>query len=165
MALLPPVLEVLSASFIRNLPLITSMVEAGESSTAITDALQRLGQGVRRQDLLEGIRALKGIQESGDYLSSVRNDRRPDPSRLPPPITSTLRSFSFNVRVDGILEETGERASQYVTVSTSELKTIAELKAAALNMIPNMAEGIQGSGHLEGMDEATAVVESGTFSG
>jgi hypothetical protein len=165
MALLPPVLEVLSASFIRNLPLITSMVEAGESSTAIQGALQRLGQGVRRQDLLQGIRSLQGIEESGEYLSSVRNDRRPDPSRLPPPLTSTLRPFSFQVRIDGILEETGESASQYVTVSTSELRTIAELKAAALNMVPNLSEGIQGSGHLEGMDEPSAVVESGTFSG
>ncbi len=165
MALLPPLLEVLSASFIRNLPLITSMVEAGESTTAIQGALQRLGQGVRRQDLLQGIRALQGIEETRDYLSSVRNDRRPDPSRLPPPITSTLRPFSFQVRVTGILADTGERASQFVTISTSELKSIAELKAAALNMIPNEAEGVTGSGHLADMEEAVAVVTQGTFAG
>lgn len=162
MAILELLLEELVPSARTSLPFVQSMVEQGLTSTDIQAALSEAGLGVRRTDLLSLIRGLKGIEESRTYLESVRDDFRPDPSRLPNPIVNTLRTYSFQVRLTGRDAETGELRAENVTVSSSSLLTVRQIKDMALSFIPNLDEGILGSGQLLGLEDAGAVITHGT---
>jgi hypothetical protein len=162
MAILELLLEELLPSARAALPFVQSMVEQGLSAGDIQAALSEAGLGVRRTDLLSLVRGLRGIEESRSYLESVRDDFRPDPSRLPAPIAGTLRSYSFQVRLSGRDADTGELRDERVTVSSSRLLTVRELKDMALSFIPDLAAGELGSGHLLGLENAQAVVETGT---
>lgn len=169
MAILEFLLETLVPSARLALPYVTSMVEEGLNSVEIQQELSRLGEsvapgfrGMRRTDLLSLIRGIKDIDLTRPYLSSVRNDLRPDPSRLAAPLTRTLRDFSFSVRLTGSDAETGEIREHFVTISTSELMSAGEIKRAALGLIPDLEGGDLGSGHLLGLENATASIHSGT---
>jgi len=138
------------------------MVEQGLTSTDIQAALSEAGLGVRRTDLLSLVRGIKGIEQPRTYLESVRDDFRPDPTRLPNPIVNTLRTYSFQVGITGRDSETGELRTERVTISTNTLLTAREIKNMALSFIPDLEAGILGSGHLLGLEDAGAVIEHGT---
>lgn len=162
MSILALLLDELLPSARAALPFVQSMVEQGLTSTDIQAALSEAGLGVRRTDLLSLIRGIKGIEESRTYLESVRDDFRPDPSRLPNPIVNTLRTYSFQVSLNGRDSETGELRTERVTISTNSLLTAREIKDMALSLIPDLAAGELGSGHLLGLEDAGAVIEHGT---
>ena len=162
MAVLELLLDELLPSARVALPFVQSMVEDGLSTTDIQAALSEAGLGVRRTDLLALVRGIRGIEESRSYLESVRDTFRPDPSRLPSPIVNTLRTYSFQVRLTGRDADTGELRDERVTISTNTLLTAREIKDAALSLIPDLAAGELGSGHLLGLEDAGAVIEHGT---
>jgi hypothetical protein len=140
------------------------MVEAGLTGLEIQSALSEAGMGVRRSDLLSLIRGLKDVELSRPYIASVRDDLRINPERLAPSLTRTLRNYSFNVALTGKDAETGETRIENVTISTSRLMTKAELKELALAMIPDLSAGHLGSGHLVGLEDAEATIQTGTRS-
>jgi hypothetical protein len=122
----------LSSSAARALPFIESGVSRGLSTTQIQTELSAGGIGVRRTDLLEAVRAVRGAELAADRLKSVRSDYRPDPSRLPQAVTRQLREYSFRVRVQGYNPETGNPESRYFNVSTNELMTREDIESVAL---------------------------------
>lgn len=169
MAITAALLDALVPSARVALPFVERMVAEGLSATVIQDTLGELGsavapgfRGVRRTDLLSLIRGIKDIAETGPFLRSVRDDRTPDPARLKPPVTTTLRTYSFKVAISGIDPETGEEKLAHVTISTERLLTAGQIKAAALGMVPR-AEFEVGPGSISGpIDDPRAVVVSGT---
>jgi hypothetical protein len=101
------------------LPFIESMVAEGASTAAIQAGLEQLGQTFRRTDFLAVVRAARDVELSRDYLKSVPKKFLPNPARLPPPITRTLRAFSMRVTITGRGGVTGSRAMQTLTISSS----------------------------------------------
>ena len=164
MAILEVLLETLVPSARLALPYVTSMVEKGLTSLEIQAQLQEAGLGFRRTDLLSMIRALKDVELSRPYLSSIRNDFQINPERLPPSLTKTLGKYSFNIALTGKDAETGETRIENVTISTSRLMTPGELKELALSLIPDLSAGHLGSGHLLGLEDAEASFAGGTRS-
>jgi len=162
MTLLADLLVGLVPSAGLALPFVRSMVEAGMTGDAIQAALPDLMGGMRRSDMFTLIRRIKDIADTGPMLGSVRNDRRPDPSRLPEPITRTLRTYSFQVRLSGRDAETGERRDEFVTISSNTLLTAGEIKALAISMVPALESEAGRGYYLVGLEDAGAVVEHGT---
>ena len=164
MSITSDIIAALSPGARLMLPMIESLTEQGKTSAAITEALQEeFGKALRRTDLLTVIRAFKGITSSRTYLQAIRNEFRPDPSRLPPPVTRTLRAFSFKVRITGRDVETGEQQDHFVTISSSRLLTAQEIKSAAVALVPNIDEGTTGSPTVPELESPAAVIHTGTF--
>lgn len=118
------------------LPFIERGVREGLSSRAIERAIRDGGLSApRRQVLLDTMRALKGVEDAGKALKFLRQDARPDPSRLPEALTTIRRQYSFTVEVRGTLISTGEDFVQHVTVTSDSLLTRAEMEEAAVEAV------------------------------
>jgi len=123
----------LSRATRANYSFIQQGVREGLSSAQINTALRaQTGQGIRRQDLLAGMRLAGGVQREGRNIANVGLTRRPSYEGFPTfsPITSDKRYLiQYEVRTrDSITGETGTR---YITVGTDERLTRAELDQAA----------------------------------
>lgn len=149
----------LSAAALRALPFIRSGVARGLSANRIAAALEEGGLGIRRTDLLSAVRAVRGEGQAAERLKFIRKDRQPDPLRLAPAITKTLRQYSFVARVQGALTDTGERETRYVTISTSRLRNIGDLEdlAASLASDPEAYAGLE----VDQVDIVSAVTAGG----
>lgn len=122
----------LSPSANRALPFIESGLSRGMSTTVLQRELSAAGIGVRRADLLEAVRAVRGATLAADRLKSVRSDLRPDPSRLPHAVTRQLREYSYKVRVQGFSPTTGQPETRYFSVATNDLLSRNEIEDVAL---------------------------------
>lgn len=100
-----------------NIGIIRAGVSQGLSSTAIQGLIRQTGQtGLRRTDLLQAIRHVRGIAESATRIRSVGLDRFPDPSRFEVSRTTMLSDLSYEVRVRGTSQFIGERIDRFITV-------------------------------------------------
>ena len=124
----------LSASARRALPFIERSVRTGVSSTALQSALSARGMGVRRTDLLDAIRHVRGVERRSNALASVRKDRKPDPTRIAIARTNIRRSFSFVVRVRGFDMVSGELTERFVTITSDKVLSRQEIEDAAQDM-------------------------------
>lgn len=100
-----------------NIGLIRAGVSRGMTSTQIQGLIRSTGQtGLRRRDLLEGIRHVQGRVQSGTRIQNTRRDRFPDPSRIEPARGRMLSNFSYDVRVGRQIFDGGKDVSKYITV-------------------------------------------------
>ena len=125
----------LSAAARRNYSIIQQGVAQGLSSKAINQSIAlREGKGIRRTDLLQGMRLAGGVQQAGRNIGNVGLARRPNYSTLPAfsPVTSNKKYLiQYEVRwTDSI---TGETGSNFITVGTDETLTRGELDQAAID--------------------------------
>ena len=122
----------LSTRVQSNMAIIRAGVAQGLTQKGIQGLIEQTGQrGIRKTDLLKGMRYAKGVQDTGPYLRSIRRDRRPNPARLPQSIAPMTRAYRFEVRIDGTNPVTNARESNYVTVRTDNLLTPEELEREA----------------------------------
>ena len=125
----------LSASTRASYSIIQAGVARGISSKGINaDIALRYGKGIRRQDLLEGMRLARGVQTQGRNIGNVRKDRRPSYDRFPTfsPVTSNKKYLvQYEVRWSDPV--TGQTGTRYITVGTDERLTSGELDQAALD--------------------------------
>ena len=91
--------------------------------------------GIRRQTLLDIIRAERGVIQSGNQLRNIRRGFVPDPRRLPEAITKIRRSFSFVVRITGTDVSTGASITQNVTVALDKPLTRSQIESIAVDFI------------------------------
>ncbi len=127
----------LSPSAARALPFIESGLARGLSSTALQSELSAAGLGVRRTDLLEAIRSIKGMEVAADRLKSVRYDYTVDPSKLPFAVTRQLREYSFRVKVSGLNPLSGAYEDRFYNISSNDLMTRGEIEEVALTHSTN----------------------------
>ncbi len=162
MAITELLLETLSESARVAYPYVRSLVTAGFSGNQIQEMLSGTELAVRRQDLQELVRGIRDIQDTGAHLGNIRNDFRPDPSRLPPPITKTLRNFSFLVEVRGVNTETGEADTRTITYSTNDLVDVGTMKEWAISLANDESLRTAGTAVLQDFEAESAVVVEGT---
>lgn len=104
------------------------------SSTSLQRALSARGMGVRRTDLLDAIRHVRGVERRTNALASVRRDRKPDPTRIAIARTNIRRSFSFVLRARGFDMVSGELTERFVTIASDKVLSRQELEDAARDM-------------------------------
>ena len=128
-------LDFLSTAARRALPLIRRGVRENMPSRAMQRALRAQGYPVRRQELLRAMRAIKGIQDTGPRLSSMRMDRFPNPANLPSALGPIRRNYGFVVEHRGSNPFTGVTESRFITVSSDDLMTRGDIEAWAKEVV------------------------------
>lgn len=107
----------LTARVQSNIGIIRGGVARGLSSTEIQGLIRQTGQaGLRRTDLLQGMRHVQGIAETGLRIQNVRKDLFPDPSRFEISRTPMLSEFSYEVRVGPEFLDDGSLNKKFLTV-------------------------------------------------
>ena len=91
--------------------------------------------GIRRQTLLDIIRAERGVISAGKDLRNIRLGFVPDPRRLPEALTKMRRSFSFTVRITGTDVSTGEALIQNISVALDKPLTRSQIESIAVDFI------------------------------
>ena len=163
MPLLTTLLEGMSVRAGAALPYIESLVAKGLGTEEVVSALKAASLSFRRTDMLSVIREVSGVHSTRDYLTSIRNDFVPDPARLAAPVSKTLRAFSFRVAVHGTDADTGEKTTQHVTISTSDLMTVGDMKQRAIDLVEEAAALGLKSGGGASFEADSAVVLTGTM--
>lgn len=126
----------LSVRVQSNIGIIRAGVGRGLSSTQIQGLIRSTGQvGLRRIDLLQGMRHVRGIAESATRIRSVGLDRFPDPSRFEISRTRMLSDFSFEVRLRGFDPTINGRGDRFITVRSNRNLTPREIQAEAQSAI------------------------------
>ena len=123
----------LSRSVKSNYSIIRAGVSRGLSSKAINELIvQRSGVGVRRSDLLEGIRVARGVQNAGRNIANVGFNRRPNYDTLPPfKRKSSENKYLVEYEIRWRDSLTGEVGSNFITVGTDDRLTRLELDLEA----------------------------------
>ena len=124
----------LSPATRANYRFIQQGVARGLSAAQVNTALRlETGIGIRRQDLLQGMRVARGVQTQGRNIANVGLARRPSYERFPTfaPVTSNKKYLvQYEVRWSDPV--TGQTGTRYITVGTDERLTRGELDKAAL---------------------------------
>ena len=131
-----PFVSTLNKAARSALPIIQGGVRAGLTSSQINTAIKTaFGRSIRRQTLLDIIRAEKGIQRTGPVLRSLGLNKMPNPARLPEAITRIRRNFAFVVEVLGEREDTGVRVTQMITIATDNILTRGRIQQLAKEVV------------------------------
>ncbi len=123
----------LSTATRANYRFIQQGVAQGLSAKAINTGLLEQGRkGIRRQDLLEGMRFASGVQTQGRNIANVALSRRPTYERFSTfePVTSN-KKYLVQYEVRWRDPVTGQTGTRYITVGTDERLTRGELDQAA----------------------------------
>lgn len=130
-----PLLQTLSARARLAYPIIQRGVREGLSSRQIMGVLDKTVGQIRRQSLLDIMRAERNVAATTAPLRAMRRSFTPDPRRLPDALTKLRRPFSFSVEIGGFDLSTGEDVTRYVNVSLDDPLTRAEIEAIGLEFI------------------------------
>lgn len=126
----------------QNLAIVQAGVSRGLNSRQINSLIETAtGSGIRRVDLLAGIRHLKGQLEAGLHIRNIRRDRLPDPARLPRAQTHILSNYSFVVEVRGIDSDTGLASTRNLTIRSDRLLTPEQIEGEAFDAIDEAQAG------------------------
>lgn len=147
----------LSARVQSNIGIIRGGVARGLSSTQIQGLIRQTGQtGLRRTDLLQGMRHVRGIVDSGTRIRSVGLDRFPDPGRMEISRTTMLSEFSYEVRVRAFDRRQGRVVDRFITIRSDRNLTprmIQEEAQLAIDEAPDEAS----SGQLSEVQAITVI--------
>ena len=153
-----PFLATLNARARQAYPIIQRGVSQGLSANVLQTTLSAAGLGIRRQTLLDTIRAIRGVEAAGTRLRNLRLDRVPDPRRMPEALTTLRRSFSFRVQLRGVEIDTGNPFTRHVTVALDSPRTRAEIERIAEQFVVDEPERY-------GIDLAEVLLVSGSKAG
>lgn len=131
----PPLLFTLGKRASAAFPIIQRGVREGISANSIQTILRASGMGIRRQTLLDIVRAERNIISAGKNLQNIRLGFVPDPRRLPEALTKISRSFNFVVRITGTDTSTGSTFIQNISVALDKPLTRSRLEAIAVDFI------------------------------
>lgn len=131
----PPLIFTLGKRARAAFPIIQRGVREGISANSIQTILRASNMGIRRQTLLDIIRAERGVISAGKDLRNIRLGFVPDPRRLPEALTKMRRSFSFTVRITGTDVSTGEALIQNISVALDKPLTRSQIESIAVDFI------------------------------
>ena len=125
----------LSRAVQANYSIIQAGVAQGLSAKALNERLLgATGRGIRRADLLEGMRFSGGVQTAGRNIGNIGFNRRPNYSTLPSfNRVSSDKKYLVQYEVRWADPVTGERGSNWITIGTDETLTRGELDQAAMD--------------------------------
>lgn len=123
----------LSRAVQANYSIIQAGVAQGISARALNERLLgATGRGIRRSDLLEGMRFAGGVQTAGRNIGNIGFNRRPNYATLPSfNKVSSDKKFLVQYEVRWKDSATGDVGSNFITVGTDETLTRLELDLEA----------------------------------
>lgn len=140
-----------------NIGIIRAGVAQGFSATGIQGLIRATGQpGIRRTDLLAGIRHVQGIVESATRIRSTRLDFFPDPARITQAKGTLISNFSYEVRVRAFDRRQGRVVDRFLTIRSDRNLTprmIQEEAQQAVDEAPDDRE----TGQLSEVESITLV--------
>jgi hypothetical protein len=131
-----PILATVGKAARAAFPIIEGGVSRGLSATAINSLIRdTMGSGIRRQTLLDIMRAVRNIETTSSQLRFLAPDRLPNPNRLAVSATVMRRRYAFVVDVHGTHASTGAPILKRVTISTDQLLTRAQIEDEAQSLM------------------------------
>jgi hypothetical protein len=123
----------LSRAVRANYSTIQAAVARGVSAKALNAQLTGLtGKGIRRSDLLEGMRFAGGVQTAGRNIGNIPFKNRPNYATLPQfNRITTDKKYLVQYEIRWKDSQSGETGSTFITVGTNETLTREELDAEA----------------------------------
>ena len=128
-----PFLSSLPKSLRQAWPIITGGVRQGLSANAIQGILQTAGLGVRRQTLLDGVRALREGFAKQETIRLLGAKVRPPLRLIPEALTRIRRTFAYTIRIEEIIANRVEE--RFLTLSSNEILTRGEAERTASEML------------------------------
>ena len=128
-----PFLSSLPKSLRQAWPIVTRGVREGLTANSIQGVLQTAGLGVRRQTLLDGIRALREGFAKQETIRLLGARVRPPLRLIPEALTRIRRGFAYTIRIEEIIANRVE--SRFLTLSSNELLTRGEAEIEASRML------------------------------
>ena len=105
-----------AVSFIRG------AIEVGQSFTEALEAFRSAGGKIRTQTFNQAFNYIKGSTTTGrSYISFLGLNSLPTISRLPKSLTNMTRNFLYEMKVEVIDTETGERSFKSYNVASDTL--------------------------------------------
>jgi len=86
---------------------------------------------IRRSAGLDLFRYISGTEKAGQVISHIRKDYYPALTSIPYSRTDIRKNYSYNVRLDLYSEESGERFSKNITVTSDKNMRIKDIESAA----------------------------------
>lgn len=123
----------LTTSQNKLLAFARSAVSQGISANETLRQWLAAGEKIRRQDAMAVYRYASGEAAAGFTVRSIRKDYFPTDKTLPFAHTNIDTAYSFNVRLNLVDNETGERFTRNITVATDVRSTIADIENQAHN--------------------------------
>lgn len=120
-----------AVSFIR------SAVEAGKAASETLEALRNAGLGIRTQTFYQVVNYFKGpVETARNYVSYLGLQNLPNIARLPKTLTNIAKNFTYELKVEVISSETGEKTTRTINVSSNTLLS----KQEAIDTIAGIIE-------------------------
>lgn len=127
----------LPAALRRAWPIITGGVKQGLSANSIQGVLKAAGMGVRRQTLLDGVRALRNGFAQQETLRILGDVIRPPLRMIPEALTRIRRRFSYLMEIQEEVESRIE--TRFFTLSSDDVLNRNEAISEATDLLENDA--------------------------
>lgn len=133
----------LGADALRALPIFESGIARGLSLNQIQFRLNRAGFNITLTENSLIVEAILEQRAVGKTFLDLPLAGVIDYANLPPALTSTLRDYSFVVRLEGVNPFTGQPHIRRVTVSTDRFLTRGEIEDIAVQFARNDVLGYE----------------------
>ena len=132
-----------SVPFIDTLPrparavfsFLEPLAMSGLSPTAVHHHLIASGFEIGLGSVRKAFALINTARDNVPYIDRLGGHALPDPSRLGPTLTNTLRRYSYTVVTSGVNSATGETLVLHTTISSSVLLTKSDAIDRAEAMI------------------------------
>ena len=142
---------------------IHSGVQSGMSANQIGQILSDAGLGVRRQNLLGVVRALRTTYGYPSYVPGSAAAEYPDASVFRFAFGQYKRKYNVIVTVQLRDPLTGETTEQSITLSGDRLLTLDEIDNMVLAYGPSLEGSPKLAGENEGFDQTTGYTVDNVF--
>ena len=110
---------------------IPEMLRLGMTTSAGLNLLRGEGMGYRRTDFLADWREFAGIERKLDPLRAIPKKYRPTEATIQRTDFKQVRKFHYHYKIEGYDLYTQEDVTEYITVASDDILTMAEAEEEA----------------------------------
>lgn len=101
---------------------VRSAVETGKAATETLESLRALGMGIRTESFYKVYNYFAGpVTQTRNYISNIGLQNLPNIARLPPSLTKLPKNFYYELKIEVVSSETGEKKNVNLNISTNTL--------------------------------------------
>ena len=152
-----PLLRGLSDSAKKAYPYILRGIREGKTANTLTTELRELGQGLRRQSLLDAVRVARGVLDSGQSIRARSLGAKVQESDLQETGLKQRRTYNFTVQARVYDAEADERFNKIISISSDRLLSRREIGEEARDIL-------EGDEYGYGYEVTGVTILSGSFS-
>lgn len=119
---------------------LSAFAETDLTATAALSKLREAGLSIGNEKGFKLYKALRSNIDARSYILNVKNSVLSNPDRYGEALTSTLRQYSYKVRINAVDSEGENAFTQYITISSNDVLTKEQ--------IYSMGEDIAGNSNI-----------------